>query len=649
MTRVRRRPPHGTRRPRRRPARALWLSVLCLGLHNAGAQHEPSHTVGEVVTRYEELAAAHPREASYHRDLGLAYLAVDALKRAEAAFSRAVELDGEDHAAGFWVGRTRYLRGQYESAARMFERLTGLVPGRYETHADLGLTYLRLHRYADAKRELEVGRVLLAASSLTDASLSPPDILDGSNPQWRDKVAPLGAPEIDYYLALAAFEQGDMAACVRHCDRSLDDSRSARALYRRGLALSRLDERQAAKRDFAAATELQPTLHRAHYQLALAHLRDGEQVEGEEAMARFQQLRKAAAAHEEQRKALLRNSDKTSILVELGRIKLAEGSYADAAREFQKAVWHDPAAASAHLGLSHTYALLGRFAEARRAQVDAAALAPDTYEVDSGLAWILMREAKHTGEDDDYTTALDAYRLLTERSPADAESWLHRGQLARRLSLLTEARDALEAWILLPRGADEPDSTQVQVHLAAADVCLRQDDLAAAEGHYKAVLRRDPNVAEAYFNMGFIATRFGRPDQAVRFYEATVQLDPDMPQAHYLLGRLYADQKDLERGTASLLRAVKLDPTLAEAYERLAYLHAVDGKHLERAREFALKSVELQPASTAALNTLSWIFYLLGDYSPAEEAVLEALRLAPDSAAYRQGLEAIRAASKESP
>ena len=266
------------RSPARLPAigAALWLCVACLAIHNAGAQRVPSDTVGDVVARYERLVVEHPHEAGHQRNLGLAYLAVDALKRAEAAFERAAQLDVEDFPAGFWVGRTRYLMGQYESAFQAFEGLMSLFPDRYETHADLGLTYLRMHRYEDAQRELVAGQGLLRAGAPTDAGLSPPDILDGSNSRWRDRAAPLGGPEIDYYLALVAFEQGDMAACVGHCDESLEGSRSARALYRRGLALSRLDRQQDAKRDFVAAADVDPTLHRAHYQLALAHFRDGE-------------------------------------------------------------------------------------------------------------------------------------------------------------------------------------------------------------------------------------------------------------------------------------------------------------------------------------------------------------------------------------
>lgn len=625
---------------------AAFVCLLCLVGRHAAAQRAGPPTLSDVVARYERVAAENPTNPSDQRAVGLAYLAVEAFARAEDSFRRALQLDPHSYAGGFWLGRTQYLRGKYEAAAQTFEHLAAVSPNRYETHADWGLVCLRLHQHGNAERRLARARSLLTNPPADDPPLSPPAIFDEPDPQWRDNVTPLALAEIDYYLALAAFEQGDMNASLGHCDRSLDASSSARARYRRGLVLSRLNRQDEAQADFVTATELDPTLDRAHYQLALLYFRQGDEVAGQRAMARFQVLNASAAALEEQRKALLRNPDKTSILVELGRLRLEAEAYEEAAREFQKAAWHDPTATSAFLGLSHAYAMLGRFDDALRAQSAAADLEPDSYGPDAALGFILLRQAKRSASDADYESALAVYRRLTERDAADGDAWLHRGEIAHKLSLLAEARNALDTWAEQPSSEDAPASTHVQVSLAAADVCLRLGDLAAAERHYRDVLRRDPEVVEAYFNMGFIATRLGRAAQAVRFYEIALDLRPEMSQAHYLLGRLYAEKGDRNRARSALLRAIELDPDLAEAYERLAHLHGASGDDLQSALDYARKSVALRPRSANNLNTLSWVHYLLGDYARAEKAALEALRMDPDNRTYREGLGAIRSAAE---
>ncbi|MAF09882.1 hypothetical protein CMK11_05460, partial [Candidatus Poribacteria bacterium] len=609
----------------------------------AAAQDDQWRSLTLAVERYERQAEDRPEAAASHLMLGLAYLAVDAPDEARSALVRAVELRPDDYAARYWLGRTEFLAGKYPAAVQTFMDLAAHAPARYEAYADWGMALLRVHEYADAEERLARARVLLTEAPGRYRPVTPPGVFEQPDPAWMDKVMPLSLMDIDYYLSRASFEQGDLEAALGHCERSLQVAPSARALFQRGLARSRLGRALAAEQDFAAAAKSDPTLYRAHYQLALLYYRRGATAEGQAAMARFEQLKADATALDSLTQAMLRNVDQTPMLVETGQLHLEAGAYGDAARAFQKALWRDPTSRSALLGLAHAYALQGRFADASAAHAAASELARDSPETAATLGFIRLRQAEQSQRPEDYERALTVYRELAETNGAAA--WLQRGQIALKLGRLGESRESLETWLSLPEAEAAASDTRVQAHMALGDICLRQNDLAAAEEQYRHVLRRDSEVADAYFNMGFIAAQTGREAQAVLFYEAVIELAPDMAQAHHLVGRLYAGQGRHGEARAAYLAAIARDPGLAGAYERLAHLEGGLGEDLERALEYAVKATTLRPDSDASLNTLSWIHYLRGEYGQAERAVVGALELAPDNAAYRQGLAAIRRAA----
>ena len=618
------------------------LPLLARGQREQGATGR-AMPVSQVVDRYANLARLQPGVADRHVALGLAYVAVDDLELAAEAFSRAVAIDPTAYAARYWLGRSHYLRGQYEATADTLDRLAADSPDRHEAYSELGLAYLRLHRYPQADERLKRARDLLAGAPPTYQPVSPPPgfaVLDGA---WLDRVAPLRLVEVEYYLALSAFEQARFDDAVAHCNASLRAGPSARAFYQRGLSGARLGRSDEAEADFAAAIEWNPDYAQAHYQLALMSFKRGSEAAGREGMERFQALRRSQAAFEKQRKAVLRNVDRAGTLTELGVLYLRAGEHEGAALEFEKALWHDPAHAPALLGVAHAYALAGRFEDALSAHAAATTTQGASPEALSALAFVRLQQANASRDEGDYRAAARLYAEVVVLRPDGADGWLRLGQIARRLGDLTEAREALEAWLALP-GPNE--AALLQVHMALGDICLRQNDLAAAERHYREVLRRDNRAAEAYFNMGYVATELGRVEQAALFYEAALETDPSLTESHQLVGALYVRLGRHDDAKAAYLQAIESGANAGRPHERLAHLLATLREDLAGARRHAEAAVALDPTSAEYLNTLSWVHYLSGDHAEAETALLLALERDPDNPAYRDGLDAIRRGAK---
>jgi tetratricopeptide (TPR) repeat protein len=622
---------------------ALWGFPLLAGAQaERGATGHATHLT-QVVARYVRLAGSTPGVADNQVALGLAYIAVDDLELAAEAFSRAAAIDPTGYAARYWLGRSQYLRGRYEAAADTLDQLATDAPERHEATSELGLAYFRLHRYPEADERLTRARDLLVGAPPTYEPVSPPPgfaVLDGA---WLDRVAPLRLVEVEYYLALSAFEQARFEDAFAHCNASLRAGSSARGYYQRGLSRVRLGRSDEAEADFASAIKSNPDYAQAHYQLALLSFRSGSEAAGRESMERFQALRRSQTAFEEQRKAVLRNADRPGTLTDLGVLYLRSGAHESAAIEFEKALWHDPAYAPALLGAAHAYALVGRLEDALGAHAAATRAESGAPEALAALAFIRLEQAKASQDEGDYRAAAELHREVVTLQPDGAEGWLRLGQIARRLGDLTEARAALDAWLALPH-ADE--TTLVQVHMALGDICLRQNDMAAAERHYREVLRRDSRVAEAYFNMGYVATALGRVAQAAWFYEAALEIDPSLTESHHLVGALYVRLERHDDAKAAYLRAIESDATAGGPHERLAHLLATLGEDLEGARRHAEAAVALDPGSAEYLNTLSWVHYLSGNHVEAETTLLRALEGDPDNAAYRDGLDVIRRAAK---
>ena len=81
----------------------------------------------------------------------------------------------------------------------------------------------------------------------------------------------------------------------------------------------------------------------------------------------------------------------------------------------------------------------------------------------------------------------------------------------------------------------------------------------------------------------------------------------------------------------------------AYAYDQLAHLYG-EKRQLDEALQMSQRAVELEPEEAVYLNTLSWLYYLVGTYSKAEQTIKQALLLDPDNSLYREALTAIKQA-----
>jgi tetratricopeptide (TPR) repeat protein len=213
--------------------------------------------------------------------------------------------------------------------------------------------------------------------------------------------------------------------------------------------------------------------------------------------------------------------------------------------------------------------------------------------------------------DRDLDRAIEVGEALVERTPDDSAAWLWLGRaygqqaleanILRKAGFATSCREAFERaveldaanalaqWDLMQfylqapgfmgGGRDKADARRealraidpVWGHLADAQVAWQADeDLGAAERHYRAALARMPREDRARIGLSSLLQQQERWDEARAFWDAAVAADASDHVAVYQQGRLAAvTGNELETGEQALRRILALDP-LPESLSRAA-------------------------------------------------------------------------------
>jgi tetratricopeptide (TPR) repeat protein len=261
------------------------------------------------------------------------------------------------------------------------------------------------------------------------------------------------------------------------------------------------------------------------------------------------------------------------------------------------------------------------------------------------------------------TPIIDRQLSALEQQVRDApDDIAARGQLADTYVAKGRYEDAIVQYnLILDTGkAEEP----AKVGRAAAYLGLGRLDEAAAD--YQAVVdiakggemaNVDPTLQAAYYNLGSIAMRQGRPADAVTFLQKALAIDRSDADALYLIGTAYVATGDTEKAETVLRLAVSFVPIgWSEPYTALAEAFTKAGRTAEA--EWAGAMVDLvsgkpelaEPRLTALIPTdagvdaaigLGLLAETRGEAATAAEWYGKALAKSPDNAAARMGLSRV--------
>jgi tetratricopeptide (TPR) repeat protein len=265
----------------------------------------------------------------------------------------------------------------------------------------------------------------------------------------------------------------------------------------------------------------------------------------------------------------------------------------------------------------------GDFEPARERLLEALALEPGNHWTLSELAEV-ERALGNTAQ------ARRRYRESLEVSPND--QWT-RGHLAQ---LECEDGNAGAAVTLYEEIlAAEPKAAWAKVELAQV---VSDSDAERAASLCESALDNDPSYPWAHAQLGNLARRAGRLEEARKHYQAAAAASPNATWILHEQADLCRHMGRMEEAYAHLERAKGLNPYDAVTYGYFADLLRHEGKFREAIAHLE-KAVEFDGEYTWAWRELAELRGLTGKHEEAEAAYRQAVRIEPDEA-INDGLKA---------
>ena len=361
--------------------------------------------------------------------------------------------------------------------------------------------------------------------------------------------------------------------CSASANTALSDPSSAEAYYKSATTHHDLGEFDQAISEYRKAIALNPNSPIIHNRLGVA----------------YSELKQYDAALDAYQKALELSPLTAEPHYNMGLVYLKKGAISRAAEAFKRAVaidaeWGDP-----YTGLGEVYLKQGDFGQAARAYKQATRLNPNgNPSAILGLGKTYVKQ----GRLDDAIIAIEkAIKIQVDN---------------------TEAHYQL-AQIYIKRGEKKKAASAMMFFKV-----LRQTDPLLNEA--EAWVKRHPNDARGYNNLGIVYLARHRSEDAIASYKRAISLAPDLATAHYNLGHAYHKQGKMNLAIAAYQQALTINTTLAIAHNNIAVCYMESGIDLDQALSHARTAVRLVPTEANYWDTLSQVCTALGLESEAQHA-----------------------------
>ena len=588
----------------------------------------------EAIPTLVEYTRREPKDAQGFYVLGKAYQGLEKPEAAIGSYQRAAALDPKDAAIHFDFGMLLASSGQTGAGIRELEAAERINPSALETHKELALLLEKTGNKGRAHAE----RAKLAA-------------LKSSSDSERD-IARLNEQANQFLMA------GNAKAAAENYRKAVQgDPLNAKLHYNLSLALDRLADIAAERKELLRAVELDPSLALAQNQLGLLALHRGQQAEAE---IRFQ-------------KALAADREFAEAQSNLGVLYSQQGKNADAATRFQNAIKTDPKYSKAYLNYGLLLAQQGALPEAEqqlRAAIEVNSNDADAY----GALGMLLAKTGRGGD------ALQCFRKAVRLQPASAQAHLNLG------IALVDQFDR-------PGGLEEfSQAARLDPELAAAHYNLgrfyfetgKYED---ADRELETAARLQSDSAATLYFLALTAKQENQPQRSNKLLERVVALQPDNADAQYLLGQNLEHSGNSRAAIQHWKAALQADPNHSQALFNLARslgrIHDPDAKQyqdrfeaLQKNQQIADRVSELGNFALEAANAQNWpqaleqmneaihlcgdcpqsahlhknlgLFYgRTGNISEAKKELRTALQLTPEDADAKNALAAIERANGE--
>jgi tetratricopeptide (TPR) repeat protein/peroxiredoxin len=228
-----------------------------------------------------------------------------------------------------------------------------------------------------------------------------------------------------------------------------------------------------------------------------------------------------------------------------------------------------------------------------------------------------------------------SFRIALRDDPASAEALYGIGSVYLDQQKTAKARESFERTLQLR--ASYPDTLANSCNnlglLAAREG--RMDD---AVGYFQEALKLSPDHLIALNNLGSAYRQQKRWDDARNTYGRALQINPNDAEANYGLGMVFAQHDDTARAFDSLQRALKLRPIYPEALNNLGILYLRTKRRDEAVASFE-ECMRVAPAFDQSYLNLARVYAIESAPEKARAVLLELLKQHPEHAQAQKMME----------
>jgi tetratricopeptide (TPR) repeat protein/peroxiredoxin len=228
-----------------------------------------------------------------------------------------------------------------------------------------------------------------------------------------------------------------------------------------------------------------------------------------------------------------------------------------------------------------------------------------------------------------------SFQKALRDDPSSAEALYGLGSIYLKQEKTREARESFErATRLQARYSDTLANAWNNLGLVAT----RQGRAADAIPYFQQALKLNPDHLIALENLGNAYRQQKNWDEARKVLERAVAVGPQDPEANYSLGMVFAQLNDNDRAYEYLQRALKARPGYPEALNNLGVLYLRTGQRDEAVASFEA-CIRAAPAFDQSYMNLARVYALEGAPDKARSVLLDLLKQHPGDVAAQQALQ----------
>ncbi len=217
------------------------------------------------------------------------------------------------------------------------------------------------------------------------------------------------------------------------------------------------------------------------------------------------------------------------------------------------------------------------------------------------------------------------FNLVTELAPWNSEGWIRLG------GLYFDNHKYDDAIKILSKAIEKfPEDFMINLLLGVSYV--QKVDHQKAETYLQKAVQLNPNDVNALSSYGYTLNRLGKSEDAIFYLKKALSMDSTNVNLLGTLGLIYDDTEQWEQCDSIYSLALELDslnPTINNNY---AYALSKRKIRLEEALKMAETAINAEPHNSSFLDTIGWVYFMLGNYEKAKQYIEESLQIGGDRA-----------------